>query len=213
MRCLTGPSFRWAAILLLVLFDAVELLLILMEELCYLRQASSSFTGKLCYLRQPSSVLHGAGLEITNVDQIDNGTLLLCFFASRSEPLALDDLLWFRLLQSICTVTECRRSTAAVVPSYLVRRLGVPVVEFVQWSFTLTRSSRSLVNQLCGSNASVASPSMMSNSVLSYSVSSYAMELRPIDWTGSNALLSLLSLLSNSSTRFLLLSIVSSANR
>ena len=93
----------------------------------------------------------------------------------------MNSVLGFRLLRSIGAVTEHRRSTAAVVPSYLVRRLGVPVVEFVQWSFTLTRSSRSLVNQLCGSNASVASLSMMSNSVLSCSVSSYAMELRPID--------------------------------
>jgi len=47
-------------------------------------------------------VLHGAGLETTNVDQqIDNGALL--FFASRSEPAASDrsTLLGFRLLRPL----------------------------------------------------------------------------------------------------------------
>jgi len=45
--------------------------------------------------------------------------------------LALDQLLGFRLLRSIGTITEYRRSTAAVVPSYLVSDLAVPLVEVV----------------------------------------------------------------------------------
>ena len=67
----------------------------------------------------------------------------------------MNSILGFRLLRSIGTITEYRRSTAAVVPSYLVRRLGVPVVEFVLWRIDLdTQHSldlRDLVNRLCDS--------------------------------------------------------------
>jgi len=57
----------------------------------------------------------------------------LLFFASRSELLVASDLLGFRLLRSIGTSTEYRRSTAAVVPSYLVSKLGAALVQFAQW--------------------------------------------------------------------------------
>jgi len=93
--------------------------------------------------------------------QIDNGTLLFYSLVSRSELVASDrsTLLGFRLLQSIGTSTEYRRSTAAVVPSYLVRQRGVALVEFVQWRPIRNRlDTHSLaVNRLYDSNASIVS--------------------------------------------------------
>ena len=83
------------------------------------------------------------------MNQIDNdGTLRDAFRASWQS---LIDLLGLQLLQSTCTGTECRRSTAAVVPSHLVRQLGVALVEFVQWRIDSNRHSaltRSLVCRL-----------------------------------------------------------------
>jgi len=63
-------------------------------------------------------------------------------------------LLGYRLLQPLGATQRCRRWTTAVVPSYLVSKLGALVDEFVLWgvsklALTLTRSSRSLlVNRL-----------------------------------------------------------------
>jgi len=144
-----GPSFWWATLL----FD----------QLCYLRQPSSAFRvhflyrstvllfdtgsyllGKLCYLRQASS----CSLRYRVRD-----TLLVCFklnnqfqalFDSKMVLLTIDSILWFRLLRPLGTTQKHSLALAAVVPSYLVRQVGVPVVEFVQWKIanrysTLTR--------------------------------------------------------------------------
>jgi len=80
-------------------------------------------------------VLHAVGLEINQIS-ISISTMVLCSSTlpvSRSELLVASDLLGFRLLRSIGTSTEYRRSTAAVVPSYLVSKLGAALVQFAQW--------------------------------------------------------------------------------
>jgi len=143
-------------------------------------------------------------------NQIDNGTLF--FFASHSELLARNCLLGFWLLRSIDTSTECRRSTAAVVPSYLVRRLGVPVVEFVLWRIDFdTQHSldlRDLVTWLYDrslrSCLSVDEHSLLSCWV--YLTRLYGAPVQSI--TGSNCViffccccLSLLSIVSNATNR------------
>jgi len=138
------------------------------EELCYLRQlipcsgffsfwGSCATCDSLLYSCSPRCrVRDNQKYQFEN--QIDNdGSLLRVSRTSRIAFSAMGNWTGFRLLRSLGAAQRCSRQTAAAVPSYLVRRLGVPVVEFVQWSFTLTWSSRSLVNRLYGSNASVVS--------------------------------------------------------
>jgi len=47
--------------------------------------------------------------------------------------LTVDSILQFRLLRSIGTTQRYSRQTAAVVPSYLVSKLGAALDEFVLW--------------------------------------------------------------------------------
>jgi len=55
------------------------------------------------------------------------------------------DPLGFQLLWLLGTTQIYSRSTAAVVPSYLVRQFGVPVVEFSQWRIANRYSTLVLV--------------------------------------------------------------------
>ena len=114
---LSGPSFRW-----------------------FLSLSTGSFPRsclvRLCFrFGAAVLVLHAVGLEINQIS-ISISTMVLCSSTlpvSRSELLVASDLLGFRLLRSIGTSTEYRRSTAAVVPSYLVSKLGAALVQFAQW--------------------------------------------------------------------------------
>ena len=57
---------------------------------------------------------------------------MILFFAYR-VALRIAMLLGFRLLWSLGTTQRYSRLTAAVVPSYLVSKLGAALDEFVLW--------------------------------------------------------------------------------
>jgi len=124
-------------------------------------------TGFFLFFWQQSTV--NSQFEIDN----DSG---LCLRVS----LAVDPL-GFRLLRSLGTTQRYSRTLTAVVPSYLVRQFGVPVVEFSQWGIANRYSTLVLV----WSSRSMTS---WSTTRRSSSVSCFVscMELRPIDSTGSN---------------------------
>jgi len=73
--------------------------------------------------------------RVRDKPNIDIKSTMVLYSSSRrvQSCLAMNCLLGFRLLRSIGTSTEYRRSTAAVVPSYLISDLAVPLVEVVQW--------------------------------------------------------------------------------
>ena len=117
-----------------------------------------SFAGKLCYLRQPCCRMSTCSPRY----RVRDNPLVLWTESISSKLLSIDTKMVllpsirffrFRLLRSLGATQQCSLALAAVVPSYLVRQLGVALVEFLVWRHTkLTRSSRSLVNRLYDSN-------------------------------------------------------------
>jgi len=123
MRCLTGPSFRWAALLFDVLFDTVEALLIPMEELCYLRQASSYYgeavllaTAFFCSLRYRDR--DKPNIDIKSTMALCSSTLLRVAF--RASSLWSIDSFWMPTASAVRHYTETQSLTlTAVFPSLL----------------------------------------------------------------------------------------------
>jgi len=112
-----GPSFRWAALLLPVLFDTVEVLLF--DQLCYLRQPS-----------YPCSPRYRVGDNQISI-RIIKSTMIIAYRRWCCLPS-------IRFFYSDCFGRQVLHRDAVMsygccVSLSLVRQSRVPVVEFVLW--------------------------------------------------------------------------------
>jgi len=201
MRCLMGPSFRWATLL----FDSLPVKCASFWYRVLISWGSCATCDSLLY---PSVVLRITGLEIIKYrfeNQIDNDNTLLR--VSRSVLCAAELDSWFLTASAVrCyTVIQSYFDCCGSLLSCHANRYACCWVCAMEDRIKFeSRHSPLLIFAIlltCWSNVSIVFGLLSNSTAL---LTSYAMELRPIDWTGSNAFCLVYTLLSNSAALFLL---------